>query len=301
MLARILTATVIAIATTLVVAPSPAQADYIHCPPDGGPCILVPGDPGGGSGGGVGEAQCIHDGRRVPCFRPGMGWYNPVNGCYYERLSLPPTDPSWNGRDPANGPLYLYYCWSGLSGAWAPVDVVQLRDPPPGYEGLPTLDEVIVAAIANLATAPPDIGSAPAAASTGAIGLVGLPVWMWVNRTTANWGELTAFDVQSGIRVDVRANVLHVVWDMGNGTTVTCTTPGQKYHPSEKDNPSDDCGYKYLRPSREFGGLYTVRATSTWAVDWRGNGQSGRILVTGRPRDSSSISMRINELQVVVQ
>jgi hypothetical protein len=85
---------------------------------------------------------------------------------------------------------------------------------------------------------------------------------------------------------------------MGDGNTVSCTGPGTPYTADRKDDPSPDCGYKYLHPSREVaGGLYTVRGTAVWVVAWQGNGQSGELPL----ERFSEVNLRINELQVVVQ
>jgi len=295
------------VAACLVTIQSPAQADYIYCPPDNGDCYIVvegpgsgnPGGPGGG-GGGVGDARCIHEQKIVvPCHDPGMGWFNPIDACYYNRLTLAPDDPQWKGNDPANGYMYHRWCWGGASAGWELIDIRYLTSEPPGYGGLPSLIDLVVKAIARLPMNLPALGTAPRAASTGAVGLVGLPVWLWVN--APNWGPVTASASVPVMRVEATAHVTHMQWRMGDGSTITCTTPGTPYTPDRKDERSPDCGHKYLRPSREVGGLYTVRGTAFWLVDWTGfgaaAGQSGQIPV----QRFSEVNLRINELQVVVR
>jgi hypothetical protein len=296
------------VAVCLVILQSPAHADYISCPPNNGPCIIIvegpgggdPGGPGGGGGGGVGRARCLHEQKlEVDCFVGGLGWFNYVDACYYNRLSLANDDPQWAGNDPAKGYMYAVSCWSGLSAGWERDRVEYLTSEPPGYGGPPSLLDVLNQAIARLPLVLPNLGTAPKAASTGAVGLVGLPVWLWVNN--ASWGPHSASAEVPGIRVDATARVTRMEWSMGDGKTVTCTTPGVPYTPDQKENPSLSCGHKYLRPSREVGGVYTVRGTTFWQVDWTGSlaarGQGGQFLV----QRSSEVTLRINELQVVVQ
>ncbi|HZM81754.1 MAG TPA: hypothetical protein VFC19_39035 [Candidatus Limnocylindrales bacterium] len=294
-------------AACLVTLQSPAQADYIYCPPDNGACYIVVsgggngGDPGNGGGkGGVGKARCLHEQLgEVDCFVGGLGWFNPVDACYYNRLTLPIDDPQWKGNDPGKGNMYAVSCWGGQSAGWERVDVRYLTSPPPGYGGLPSLIDLVLEAIGKLPLNKPAIETAPKAAGAGGIGLVGLPIWLWANGPS--WTPPPAFADAPGIRVDATAHVTHMEWQMGDGSTVTCRTAGTKYSPESKDSPSPDCGYKYLRPSREVGGRYTVRATAFWIVDWVGSGaargQGGQIPV----QRFSEVELQINELQVVVQ
>jgi hypothetical protein len=235
----------------------------------------------------------------VDCFVGGLGWFNPIDACYYLRLTLAADDPQWEG-DPANGNMYAVSCWGGASAGWERVDVRYLTSDPPGYGGLPSLIDLVLQAIARLPMGLPSLGTAPAAASTGAAGLVGLPVWLWVN--SPNWGPVTASASVPVMRVEATARVTHMEWSMGDGSTFTCSTPGTPYHVDYKDQPSPSCGHKYLRPSREVGGgLYTVRGTAFWLVDWEGfgaaAGRSGQIPV----QRYSEVNLRINELQVVVR
>jgi hypothetical protein len=225
-----------------------------------------------------------------------MGWYNPVDACYFNKLTLPADDPQWQGHDPANGHMYQVWCWGGRSAGWEHVDTVYLTSEPPGFGGLPSLIDLVLQAIARLPLGLPALGTAPGAASTGAAGLVGLPVWLWVN--APNWGPVSASASAPGIRVDATAHVTGMEWRMGDGSTITCGTPGTPYSPDRKDEPSPTCGYKYLHPSRDLaGGTYTVRGTAFWQVDWVGGGRNGQIDV----QRFSETNLRINELQVVVQ
>ena len=84
---------------------------------------------------------------------------------------------------------------------------------------------------------------------------------------------------------------------MGDGHSVTCASPGTPYKRSLGAGVSPTCGYRYVRSSADQqGAVYTVVATTTWAVTWSGGGESGALTVTR----SSSARVRIGELQVLV-
>ncbi|WP_461109539.1 hypothetical protein [Tessaracoccus terricola] len=93
-----------------------------------------------------------------------------------------------------------------------------------------------------------------------------------------------------GYTVSATAQVTQVVWDMGNGDTVSCGA-GTPYPATvEEDPPSPDCGYVYTRD-----GHYTISATSYWEVAWSGIGQSGVIPLELTTNEQLSVA----EIQVV--
>jgi hypothetical protein len=71
-------------------------------------------------------------------------------------------------------------------------------------------------------------------------------------------------------------------WDLGDGNSVTCQTPGTPWTPSHGLEPSPDCGHTYLRESGALpGGAFRVTATSYWVVEWEGAGQTGTRTLAG--------------------
>ncbi|MFI2740726.1 ATP/GTP-binding protein [Streptomyces sp. NPDC018711] len=137
----------------------------------------------------------------------------------------------------------------------------------------------------------PDIGIVP---KPGGMGLVGMPVYLWTEKSPETYGPNTASASAGGVTVTATAKVQRIVWQMGDGKTVTCTTPGTPYKPSYGKRPSPDCGHRYPRPSTA--GSYHVVATSTWAIDWQATtGQSGRLAQTRQ----SAVDIRVGELQAV--
>ncbi len=105
------------------------------------------------------------------------------------------------------------------------------------------------------------------------LGYVGWNTWMWADSPSdQTWGPITASASAGGYTVTATAEVDRVVWDMGNGDTVSCGK-GTPWRPRFTNNePSPDCGYVYEQPGR-----YTITATSYWSVNWSGIGETGVI------------------------
>ena len=112
------------------------------------------------------------------------------------------------------------------------------------------------------------------------------------------FGPITESASAGGITITATAEVLHVTWDMGDGTEVVCDTAGTPYKPEYGRKDSPDCGHTYqLSSVRETDDAYTVTATSSWVITWAGAGQTGTIRLDGLNR---STQIRIGEAQVLV-
>ncbi|WP_152648559.1 hypothetical protein [Streptacidiphilus anmyonensis] len=85
-----------------------------------------------------------------------------------------------------------------------------------------------------------------------------------------------------------------IVWNLGDGQSVTCTNPGEAYQASF-GNAQPPCGHTYTTVSvSQPGGRYAINATATWVVNWQATtGQTGQITVTRR----SASSVVIGELR----
>jgi hypothetical protein len=127
----------------------------------------------------------------------------------------------------------------------------------------------------------------------GSVGIVGMPQWMWVDEPAPNtFGPITASASAGGHTVTATARVDRTVWDMGDGTRVTCVGAGTPYEDRYDIADSPDCGYRYAKQ-----GEYEVSATSYWTVEWEGIGQTGTI-----PMDRTSrTSIVMGEAQVISQ
>jgi hypothetical protein len=289
-----------ALLTALLVCLLPAGTAFagqiIVCQPDGS-CTVEVSSPGGGGGGthhggggGGGAAVCFdqEENMTVPC-QTGEGWWDPDNGCWAKLMDPQPlpSDPLWKFVPPdevGKGQWYMFTCVESSEGQYPGYELT----PPTGYGGL--TDPIVLAAqaISMLHLGAPEIGMAPTPGSKG--GLVGLPVWMWTTKDDNTWGPKSATASIPGESVTATATVENIVWDMGDGNSVTCTTPGTPYSTAYGADPSPDCGYRYATT-----GTFTVTATTTWDVNWSGGGKQGEITVT-RP---ASVQVTIGELQSV--
>ena len=281
-----------------------ARADSgggVTCPPDLPACIVVVTDPGAPGTGGTGPTdppgtrvcKVPSTGAVTPCYDPTFGWWSNIDGCYFKVVEPPPppTDSAWNGHYPS-GRVYQTTCLGspGSGGGW-----VWLADNPDGYGGVAASPATLAQrAVDLMRLAGPDIGMAPGAGKTG---LVGLPVWLWTAVSASTWGPTSATASVPGVSVTARAEATRIVWDMGDGHSVTCTGPGTPYTTSQGDSRSPTCGHVYaVSSAAQPNHAYTVTATTTWSVTWTGGGQSGALSVTR----TSTTQVRIGELQVLV-
>ena len=106
---------------------------------------------------------------------------------------------------------------------------------------------------------------------------------------------MPASETEGGITVTAEANAQYIVWDMGDGHTITCANPGSAYAGSGSASPT--CGYRYFAPSRnEPGGAYTVTATTHWLVTWQGGGDQGTLTTDV----ANTTTITIDELEVLI-
>ncbi|MET7693879.1 ATP/GTP-binding protein [Streptomyces sp. NPDC005483] len=213
--------------------------------------------------------------------------------CGYTKIAPEPpasAEELWKGADPAKNDLYFYSCSDGG------------QNNPDGFVVVPTgqqpqqqvnPQELAQQAVDSMTLLGPDININP---KPGGRGLVGMPVWMAVGRSQTTWGPNTASASAGGVTVTATARVSKVVWSMGDGTSVTCTTPGTVYRTSYGLKRSPDCGHVYTQPSTNTsGGTYRVSATSTWVIDWNGGGANGQLTEVR----TSSVAVTIVESQAV--
>lgn len=223
-------------------------------------------------------------GQAIPC-DAGGGYWSPDRQCYVKvaHPQPPRSDPVWLGNTmgtiyQCDSPTDRYFFWSATqpTGPTAPPDPVQLA-------------QVAVTAMRLKAVT---IGIVPLN-RPGSVGLVGMPQWMWVqNPSASTWGPITKSASAGGYTVTATGRVGRILWDMGDGQTVTCGE-GTPYSMADGVARSPSCGHDgYTRQ-----GTYTVTATSSWTVSWAGIGQTGSIPVTLR----QTTTVQIGEAQVLTQ
>lgn len=103
--------------------------------------------------------------------------------------------------------------------------------------------------------------------------IVGVEAWLWVNPAT--WQPETVSATVDGVTASATATPEEVVWDMGDGHTVTCQGPGTPYDASNP-NATPSCSYTWTTPSAsQPSGTYRVTATIEFAVAWNAAGAVG--------------------------
>ncbi|MHB1584551.1 MAG: hypothetical protein ACYCU7_09105 [Acidimicrobiales bacterium] len=150
-------------------------------------------------------------------------------------------------------------------GAIDPMPAVWVTGAVPAAGGFQVAPVVVAEQAAKtLGLSSPVIEMAP---SDGHPQLVNVATWLWVSPAT--WHPLTATASAGSVTTTATATPTKVVWDMGNGSTVTCDGPGIPYDPSRPD-ATTDCSYTWAAA-----GTYTVTATIYWSVTWAATGAAG--------------------------
>ncbi len=127
--------------------------------------------------------------------------------------------------------------------------------------------------------------------------MVGIDTWMWID--PASWRPRTATAAIAGIgggpglSVTATATPRSVLWDMGDGTVVTCDGPGTPYDDAVPEaQQSTDCRHTY-----QVHGSYVARATVTWSIAWTASdGDGGTLADASR---TTQFPMTVAERQAV--
>jgi hypothetical protein len=217
----------------------------------------------------------------------------PWNGqCYLTTTKLEEQPPPPAGKSLDDGAWY-YCIYPSGGGTYAGTAWVE--------DGAAFVSPVVLArrAIVSMDVDPINIGIVPES-GPDRMGLVGLPVWMWVDTPTeATFGPIAASASQGSVAVSATATVSTIARNMGDGTTVTCAGVGTAYADRFGMTDSPTCGHRYEKTSsNQPDGAYQVSATSHWVVAWTGGGQSGTIELD---LTTDALPIRIGEAQVLTQ
>ncbi|WP_336921032.1 hypothetical protein [Aquipuribacter sp. SD81] len=187
-----------------------------------------------------------------------------------------------NGNGPDGLPYVDYVVGDGETDAGPAID--------PGVLALYAYEQIDIA--------PVSMGLAPEP-GPDTLGLVGLPVWMWVEDPDATTFGPASIDLSVGpVSVSLTARVERIEWDMGDGTVVTCTGPGTPYTPARGATASPDCGHRYEQTSAgRSGDSFDVTATAYWVAQWSSNSGAGGTLTN---TTQATEQVRIGESQVIV-
>jgi hypothetical protein len=254
-------------------AADPADCDYI--PGVGQVCEVKatpPASPGTGTPGGGSSSEkkvtCKLLDEPIDCTTEEGTWSN-TRKCWVAVIdpAPPADDPRWEG----NTDGAVYRCWppgTGAGGAIGGITFFWAAAPPPAINPSRLARE----AVDSMNLVAPTVGATPLPKAT-AVSLIGLPTWLWIaDADERSWGPITRTASAGGVTVTATAKVKKVVWDMGDGNTVTCSNKGTEWSVAKGVGDSPTCGYRYERR-----GERTITATTFWEVDWSGAGQSGTI------------------------
>ncbi|MHB1928449.1 MAG: hypothetical protein ACYCUG_03310 [Acidimicrobiales bacterium] len=149
---------------------------------------------------------------------------------------------------------------------------------------------VVVAeeAAKHLGLASPVIEMAP---PDGHSQLVEVATWLWVN--PAAWHPVTASASAGPVTTTATAMPTKVVWDMGDGSTVTCDGPGTPYDPSAP-NAKTTCSYTW-----STAGSYTVTATLYWSVTWAAAGAAGGGTLGVQAGPAAAVTVHVVQSQAI--
>jgi hypothetical protein len=273
------------IALALALAAAPANASGPACQkldPKTGLCTIEIPQPGPrqsttpvqNPSGGTAPKCTRNPNIAVPCSDPQLGfWLNSLQVYCKQATPQPPLAASvWQGH--AGGGA-VYDCTDPFGGGNFPTG--QLWFPSaPGTTVSP--EEAAQTVVRRMDLRAADIGIVPEN-KPGSIGAVGAPVYLWTKPGPTTFGPQTLTGTAGGVTITATAKVDRIVWDMGDGVTVTCRTPGTVYQDRYGFNDSPDCGHRYTRTSAgKPNNAYPIAARSYWVVNWTGPaGSTGRI------------------------
>ncbi len=156
--------------------------------------------------------------------------------------------------------------------------------------GAVQVDPVVVGqeAVKQLALGSPTIEMAP---PPGSAQLVGVATWLWID--PGAWQTLTATATAGTVTATAAATPSKVVWDMGDGDSVTCDGPGTPYRAADP-NASTDCSYTWPQA-----GAFTVTATVYWSVTWTAVGAAGGGNLGIQAGPPAEEAVRVTESQAI--
>ncbi|HYI58791.1 MAG TPA: hypothetical protein VEX66_11525 [Microlunatus sp.] len=255
-----------ALAVLLLTFPTPARAD---------------GKPEAPKGSAMCSVICVAEAEEAPDDTDDTSGAN--SGGNYSRTSWSYQEALRQGREACRQ--------SGVASCGVGIALAAGGNAPPSI----TPDHAAIRAVATLSLQPgkPTVGPPPEL-NKWKMAAVGYPLWIWAE------GNLDPAPVSrsvAGLSVSLDASLAKIVYDLGDGTTITCG-PGTPWRKGSvpAGTPSPDCGHTYAKPSLPKG-RYTITATTHWSVAWTAGGQSGTIPFT----QTSTTTLPVGEVQTLVR
>lgn len=207
-----------------------------------------------------GPTRCIGLGVTVPCAFQGHSW-NHTHQCY-------DLGGDSSGRWCMDA-TSLFFPYGGPRFRRIPPAQADVELPDPGQMARTAVEHMNLQPV-SIATSPGTVEQDP-----GALSYVGWNMWLWNSSSDpASVGPITESVSAGGYTVTATAKVDHVVWEMGDGGSVSCAT-ATAWEPRFRNNErSPDCGYVYQQD-----GEYVISATTHWVVQWQAPGAQGSLTV----------------------
>jgi hypothetical protein len=149
-------------------------------------------------------------------------------------------------------------------------------------------------AISRLNLPSPSIEMAP---PTDRDQLVNVSTWLWIESTA--WRSMSATAAAGPVSATATAAPAEVVWQMGDGHSVTCRGPGMPYD-SSNSNGTSYCSYTWTTSSgSQPNGIYLVTATVYYQAAWTAAGAPGSGSFGLVPGPSATVAVRVAESQAI--
>ncbi|MGH8995125.1 MAG: hypothetical protein ACRDYB_03680 [Acidimicrobiales bacterium] len=189
---------------------------------------------------------------------------------------------------PTPGQWVIPYCAG--PGVIDPMPAVWVSGTHPGAAAVAQVNPAVVAdqAVKHLGFGSPTIEMAP---PTGHAQLVGVATWLWIDPNA--WKALSASASAGAVTATATATPTKVVWDMGDGASVTCAGPGTPYNSSEPDGTTR-CSFTWPQA-----GSYTVTAAVFWSVTWTATGAPGGGNLGVQAGPAAEVAVRVTESQAI--
>ena len=127
--------------------------------------------------------------------------------------------------------------------------------------------------------------------------LVGVATWLWLDGT---WQATSATASIGTVSSTVTATPTEAVWDLGDGTSITCGA-GHPYDVGRApEEQSSDCTHVYSSSSRlQPDGTFLVSVTVSYAVSWGAStGAGGDLETISR---TTTVPVRVTEAQALIR
>ena len=205
-----------------------------------------------------------------------------------------PVDVVSNPLIPHTGAAYSLSCWYEPNHDLVPGHpVIVLFDPLEPVPGLVDVIDVAEFAQSRLDFDPPAIELSPPARQ-----VVGVETWLAVT-SELEYPDVTA---QAGLAwATVRTTFVDVAWDLGDGSTLTCTDDATTTW--NRSVPIDDqasaCNHTYVESSADSG--YRSSATVTWSLEWINHEAPDRFVPWTTLSLTTPLVIEVQQLQAVIR